>query len=133
MEGWAMKMIKPILLFLALTGLLAANVWAGPRGWPHAHPRSSVQFGIHIGVPFGYPPPYVYYPYPVYAPRIYVPPVVPIVVAPPVYIEQPGAVVPATSALEVGYWYYCQEAQAYYPYVKQCPGGWQKVAPQPAQ
>jgi hypothetical protein len=30
------------------------------------------------------------------------------------------------------YWYYCQEPQGYYPYVKQCPGGWMKVLPQPA-
>jgi len=28
-------------------------------------------------------------------------------------------------------WYYCPESKAYYPYVKECPGGWQQVAPQP--
>jgi hypothetical protein len=28
-------------------------------------------------------------------------------------------------------WFYCPEAGAYYPYVQQCPGGWQQVAPQP--
>ncbi|MHB1358709.1 MAG: hypothetical protein ACYCWC_03910 [Rhodocyclaceae bacterium] len=74
-------------------------------------------------MPLGYPPP-VYWPY------VYAPPVVPIVVVPqpPVYVEQPR-----TPLLEPGYWYYCHEAQAYYPYVKQCPGGWQQVAPQPAQ
>ena len=27
------------------------------------------------------------------------------------------------------YWYYCREADKYYPYVKQCPGGWMKVVP----
>ena len=30
------------------------------------------------------------------------------------------------------YWYYCQKAGAYYPYVKDCPGGWMPVVPQPA-
>jgi hypothetical protein len=30
------------------------------------------------------------------------------------------------------YWYYCQESKTYYPYVKQCPGGWLKVVPAPA-
>jgi len=29
------------------------------------------------------------------------------------------------------YWYYCAESKAYYPYVKQCPGGWMKVVPTP--
>jgi len=29
------------------------------------------------------------------------------------------------------YWYYCQKSQAYYPYVKQCPGGWMRVVPSP--
>lgn len=29
------------------------------------------------------------------------------------------------------YWYYCQEPQGYYPYVKQCTKGWMKVVPTP--
>jgi hypothetical protein len=29
------------------------------------------------------------------------------------------------------YWYYCEESQAYYPYVPQCPGGWRQVLPTP--
>ena len=28
-------------------------------------------------------------------------------------------------------WYYCQGSNAYYPYVRECPTGWQQVAPQP--
>ena len=28
-------------------------------------------------------------------------------------------------------WYFCDEAKAYYPYVKTCPAGWQQVTPQP--
>jgi len=27
------------------------------------------------------------------------------------------------------YWYYCQDPQGYYPYVKSCPGGWKQVKP----
>ncbi len=30
------------------------------------------------------------------------------------------------------YWYYCQDPQGYYPYVQQCPGGWQTVVPPPS-
>lgn len=34
-------------------------------------------------------------------------------------------------AADNGYWYYCTSAQAYYPYVKQCPEGWQQVPATP--
>jgi hypothetical protein len=67
---------------------------------------------VFIGPPYPYP----YYPYPyVPAPGYYQ--------DPPHYIEQEGA--PGS------YWYYCPQANGYYPYVQQCPGGWQPVVPQP--
>jgi hypothetical protein len=60
-------------------------------------------------------------PYPAYvAPPVVVPP------GPTEYIQQEPAL-PADA-----YWYYCQSAGAYYPYVKECPGGWMQVVPQPA-
>jgi hypothetical protein len=34
---------------------------------------------------------------------------------------------------EPTYWYYCRAPEGYYPYVKQCPGGWMKVVPTPPQ
>jgi len=43
--------------------------------------------------------------------------------APMTYIQQ----APAPDA----YWYYCNAAGAYYPYVKDCPGGWMQVVPAP--
>ena len=45
--------------------------------------------------------------------------------APTDYIQQGAA--PSQQA----YWYYCQNAGAYYPFVKDCPGGWMQVVPQP--
>ena len=45
--------------------------------------------------------------------------------APTEYIQQ-GPAPPQQS-----YWYYCQNAGAYYPYVKDCPGGWMQVVPSP--
>jgi hypothetical protein len=49
-----------------------------------------------------------------------------------VYIEQGGGqAAPAPQQTQANYWYYCAESQAYYPYVKECPGGWQQVEPQP--
>jgi hypothetical protein len=41
---------------------------------------------------------------------------------PQTYIEQSGP----------SYWYYCETAKAYYPYVRECPGGWLTVLPQAA-
>lgn len=121
--------LLPSLVLAAV--LCAGSAWANPPGRPyppHGRPHGSVEFGVFIGGPWIYPP---YYPYPPYWPRIYGPPVVPVIVtppSPPVYIEQQSAAVPQ---LEPGYWYYCEEAKAYYPYVKECPGSWQKVAPRP--
>ena len=33
---------------------------------------------------------------------------------------------------QTNYWHYCRNPEGYYPYVKQCAGGWLQVAPQPA-
>ena len=68
---------------------------------------------------YGYPYPYAY-PYP-YGYPAYSPPVVES--SPQTYIQiEPSA---------QQSWYYCQNPQGYYPYVRECPGGWQQVAPQP--
>jgi hypothetical protein len=88
-------------------------------GGSHSHHSggSFVGFGAIVAGPafWYYPPPY----YPPDAVTPYVP---------PVYIEQDNAL--SAPDLPVGYWYYCAEAQAYYPYVKECAGTWQAVAPQ---
>lgn len=76
---------------------------------------SRIVFGLHFGVPFYWPPPYYYYPPPpayYYPSPLYYPP--PAISAPPPRAEQ--------------YWYYyCGQTNAYYPYVRDCPGGWQRV------
>jgi hypothetical protein len=84
-----------------------------------------VRFGVTLGVPLyapGYYSPYYGYPYPAYA----YPPVV-VQSAPPVYVEQS----PARAAPAPAYWYYCAESKSYYPYVSECPAGWQRVPAQP--
>ncbi|UCF92875.1 MAG: hypothetical protein JSW39_01580 [Desulfobacterales bacterium] len=50
--------------------------------------------------------------------------------APPVVIQQQPPVYAPPEPPEVNYWYYCQNPQGYYPYVKSCPGGWMKVVPE---
>ena len=79
-----------------------------------------------------YYPPFPYY-YPAYYPTYYPAPVV-VQQQPAVYVEQPAPQPqpqPQVQQPATGYWYYCADSRAYYPYVKECPAGWQRVAPQP--
>jgi len=69
---------------------------------------------------YGYPYPYAY-PYPYGYPTYSVPAIRES--SPQTYIQQEP---PAQQD-----WYYCQSAQSYYPDVRECPDGWQQVAPQP--
>jgi hypothetical protein len=79
--------------------------------------------GVYIGSGLGWwGPGWWNAPYPYYA----APPVV-VQSGPTEYIQQAPAAPPQA------YWYYCQNARAYYPYVKECPGGWMQVVPQPSQ
>jgi hypothetical protein len=77
------------------------NIWIGPGWYPYSYPYT-----------YSYP----YY----YAP-------------PPVIIQQqaPDVYVKPEPQPEEPVWYYCPDEKAYYPYVKHCPGGWQKVMPTP--
>ena len=61
---------------------------------------------------------------------------------PPLLYSSAAVVVPyaAVDYIEKGpdraapesYWYYCPEGQRYYPYIEQCPDGWQLVGPGPS-
>jgi len=104
-----------LILLLAIGGI--GDAWAD-----HYHGHVSTHVGVYFGPVWG---PW-YYP----APTYYYPPQ-PIVIErapPPVYIEQ-AEPAPAPNA----YWYYCGTSRAYYPYVKECSSGWQRVTPQPPQ
>jgi hypothetical protein len=84
---------------------------------------------VSVGVVFGpafwhpgwyYPPYYHYRPY--YYPHV-------VRSEPMAYIERDA---PAEQSQgSQGYWYYCKESKAYHPYVKHCPGGWEKQTPAP--
>jgi hypothetical protein len=106
-----------------LFGMLLAGMSGGvmaDRG--HGHVGVGIVVNPFWFGPWGYPGPY-------YPPPYYYPPVVSVPASPPVYVEREDMVAPAprTSAS----WYYCADPRGYYPYVKECPGGWQAVAPQP--
>jgi len=115
-------------LVLILAVLLAGSAWAGGRYYGGIYVGPGPFWGPPLYPrPYYYPSPY-WYPGPYYAPA----PVVVLPPAPQVYIEQQAAPVePAPEDRQ--YWYYCQDSRNYYPYVKECPRGWQKVLPQPAK
>jgi hypothetical protein len=133
----AMKWIR--MMVMAALGLVAGvtTAWAG-GGHHHGHGgRTSI--GVVIGPAWGpwYAPPRYYYPpYHYSYPYAYTYPA-PVIIenrAPPVYIEQPVAPAVSTAQADAAptqYWYYCAAGKGYYPYVKECPSGWQKVLPTP--
>jgi hypothetical protein len=83
---------------------------------------------VGYGANYGYPPNYGYAPV---AP-IGLPPS-----APPIYIQQEVVQVQppvqGSNSQGTSYWHYCRQPEGYYPYIKNCPGGWLQVAPEPRQ
>jgi hypothetical protein len=103
--------MRLLMVFLALAGM-GASAWAD---------RGHIHFGVTVGPywgPWYFPPPAYYYP-PVVVER-----------STPLYVQpQPAQAV----APQPSYWYFCRAANAYYPYVRECPAGWERVLPQPGQ
>ncbi len=131
--GKIMKLGKLALIFALFGATVASSAaWAD-----HGHYRghSGVRFGVVIGSPWGWPyyqPGPYYYPERYYSEGPYYRPYYPpqVVVQPaPVYVERTDLSVAPPAQ---NYWYYCAAAKGYYPYVRECPGGWQPVAPQPS-
>lgn len=125
--------MKKIILFFLAIALSAIMI----NELTFAHGRiDRFSFGIHLGYPsyygyygYNYYDPFFYSPFYSYPP-VFVPVTLPIVVpaTPTVYIQQQEE--PATVQTQTNYWYYCQDPEGYYPYVKQCSGSWLRVAPQ---
>ncbi len=143
-----MRSLKPALIVIALAvSLLLINTafadryYKGGGGHSHGYYRGGGYYGsyyrggtsIAIGWPWWgpswyYPSYYPYYSYPYYYPYSYAP-VVTVPTSPPEYIEKSE---PAEDSTPSGVWYYCPESKTYYPYVMECPGGWQTVPAQPS-
>lgn len=134
-----MRRDRAIAVLILLLGLTASGIaWAhgnqGHQGFRghhhHGHFHGRASAGVAIGVPlFSYP----YYPHS--ATHVYAyPPVAAAPYPPPVYIERddPGQS-DGAAPQGTGYWHYCANPQGYYPYVKDCPAGWQLVPAYPPQ
>lgn len=144
-----MKQIKVACLVIVLIGSITSNsVWArgggghgggfggghysgghhgGGWGYGHGGYYNGIGLGLGLlGLGYGLG----YYGGPYYSPYYAYPPtVVTIPVTPPVYIQQSP---PVTQQYPPGYWYYCNNPDGYYPYIKECPQGWQQVDPIPS-
>ncbi|HTY02883.1 MAG TPA: hypothetical protein VMC81_04055 [Rhodocyclaceae bacterium] len=104
-----MRAMTKLLIVLAALAAASTSAWAD-----HGHFRFGVTIGPYWG-PWYYPPSYYY------------PPVV--VEQSPVYVQQQPVV---EAAPPTSYWYFCRASNAYYPYVKECAAGWEKVLAKPA-
>ena len=132
-----------MLLLLSVAGMGASDLaFAQRHGGFHGHggfggPRIGLgfSFGFPIYAPYYYAPAPYYYPPYAYspAPYYYYPPMVE--QAPQTYIEQgtdqPAPAQASPNQAQGAWWYYCAESRSYYPYVRDCPGGWQRVSPTP--
>jgi hypothetical protein len=102
------------LVITAVVGLGLATV-ADPA---EARPRARVN--VWVGGPFWWGIPFGYgygYPY---------------VVERPVIVQTPAEPMFMPSATQQSHsWYYCREAQMYYPYATSCPSPWQEVPATP--
>jgi hypothetical protein len=106
--------------------------WGGQHhgGWGH-HYGGNYYGGIGLGLGLGYGLGYGSgYGGSYYSPYYggYPPAVVAVPVTPPVYIQQTPPQ-PTAQQYPSGYWYYCNNPQGYYPYIKQCSSAWQPVNP----
>lgn len=106
-----MKWLRTLIMLLAVAAGCASGAAHAAR--------------VHVLVGPAYP----YY-YPVAPVPYYDPPVVAVPAVPDNYVEQgPASAGPAQPDPS---WYYCDASKAYYPYAKECPGGWREVPAQPA-
>jgi hypothetical protein len=98
-------------------GVAAALAVFGLAGMTAVEARGRAHFGVWFGGPFWWPA--YSYPY---------------VVERPVIVHQPAEplVVYPSAAQQQQLWYYCRDAQMYYPYVTQCASPWQEVPATPA-
>lgn len=88
-------------------------VWRS-GGWRH------VRHGGRLGWWWVVAGAWYFYPEPVYPyPDPYIPPVV---------VTEPA---PQPEPPQAQFWYFCAAANAYYPYVSSCPGGWKTVPATP--
>lgn len=115
-------MKRIMYIALAAMALIAAGSSIGEARGGHGRHGGHFSVGVYAGPGWwgpGWWGPYPYYPYyPYYS-------------GPPVIVQQePETYIEKDSQEgEQIYWYFCNDPEGYYPYVKKCPKGWLKVLP----
>ena len=129
------------LILVSLGIFINGSAMAGYRGHAHGHDHGhkkglNVRIGVSIGMPVYalryFPAPF--YTVPVYAvpAPVYIYPTAIRHSSPPVYVERDSTQIDPPPSKAQNDWYYCASSQTYYPYVKECSGGWQRVPAQPS-
>ncbi len=131
MKNRSLVLIVGLIVITAIL-ISGAPVMAGGGhggGWGWGYFGLGLATGALLSYPYYYQPYYPYYPYPYYPsyPYAYAPayspsPTVIYREREPAYAEPDRARYSSRNT-----WYYCKESNAYYPYVRICPGGWEKV------
>jgi len=99
------------------------DIWRRGRWYHGAHEGRPGWWWLAAGMWYLYPAPVYPYPDP-YAP--------PLIVSPPEVAGPPGTVPPKPRLPEnPQFWYYCESAQGYFPYVSSCPEAWHPVPAKP--
>lgn len=123
-----MQRLRVMVGVAVLAAVLVPGLAAADRGGRHR----GASIGLFMGAPiyWGWPGPYYVYPPPPYTVFPQYAPYPPYYAypprereTPPVYIER------EREGRESGYWYYCRHPEGFYPDVKDCPDGWERVAP----
>ncbi|MFA6313755.1 MAG: hypothetical protein WCV99_00795 [Sterolibacterium sp.] len=136
--------LRASMLVIAAAGSLVATPACADRGYRHDHFWGPVGFLLGSAILYSaIQPRTVYYAPPVtYAPPAY--PVAGVVqpydvdqvyaTAPPISLPPPPQNAARISTLTMPgsqWWYFCKNPEGYYPYVRECPSGWEKVSPVP--
>jgi hypothetical protein len=124
-QKWVGIIVVSAALLLLSVG--PGHTWGGGHGFGGHGFHHSFHHGfggprIAIGIgPFWGPYGYAYaYPY-----------AYPYAYAYPPVVSQPSQQLSIQPPSSLPSWYYCDNTKGYYPYVRQCPGGWRPVAPTP--
>jgi hypothetical protein len=139
-ESLEYLIMKAKLTFIFILFIAFASGSAMARGHGGGGHGGGGRFSFFVGVPLlglGLYPYYApYYSNPSYgypAPDYGYPPVAAAPNSPQAYVEQGNTPPPQQTPVQAqgNWWYYCGESKAYYPYVRECPAGWEHVSPQP--